>query len=259
MVLQPRKQTTDSPTLQEALGQAGLPVPETKVAGQAFSQQLDAQLRGLIRVLRSQPGIPVRQPSHIVNPFRAVPIQFGYTLNIAGPGGAPGSFVTATLPVIWTAQADPGLTGLVGNVLTDTAFLTVPSEPFPEGFAGVLTRVQVWAAQINTNANVINVTRSTRWSIRLRDTFLTGFQSQLVSVYQQMPAVFAGVIPISGVNIDTSMRTHITLRPGDTLAIDVSIANDVPANITVSATAIVEGYMYPAGNVSDQIETTLTD
>lgn len=80
-------------------------------APSAADVQLARQLRALVRVLRNQPGIPVRQPAHVAPPFRAIPINAWGVFDVTATSTA---METKLHPIVWS----PYLVGGWANTVT---------------------------------------------------------------------------------------------------------------------------------------------
>lgn len=227
---------------------------------------MDAFWRLGIQRLREQPGINVRLPSHTAAPFRAIPLAFSHTTNIAGPGGAPGTCVTARFGVQWNAAADSTATGFgAGNAFVDGVTFTAAGgvataplnngEQFPSGLFGVIQTIDVLAFQALTTGTFAPY-RQARWSALLDGQALPGYRFQMPSNGPDRGTTGSGRL----VDVDGGMRMPLTIQPGQRLELAYHLANDVPALATVGWVALVRGYAYPSrSGVAGDIWSTLTD
>lgn len=236
----------------ELLRQAGVPRPRGKrrkggVGPNDVTPRAEATARRLVKLLRAQAGIPVRLPAHHASPFRAEPIAFSFQNTLAGPGAGVAS--VTRFGVLWNPVSDAvfGTT----NAVMDTP---ANAEGFPDGYRGVVTRIQCWMFQHVTAAPFI-ASRQVRWSAFKNGSPINGYQRQIPSSTQDQTLV--GVTS-SNATIDVAVRVPVQLNAGDTLEGEF-VLNDLGAPVTVTSVFLVEGYRFPVKGEDDTIYATLVD
>ena len=251
--------------------------------------------KALVRLLRNQAGIPVRQPAHAVAPFRAEPINFACTAqltkalntdlaydlpvlfapavvfrNVEGP---PGTFTATATSTEDTARGPSDGYFVIDSSGTPTPISVTPFtdsggfqapgiDPFPDGYLGFITGVEVSAFR---GDNVIDhiVERDLRFTLLVDGQSVSGFTNAY-------PRTDLGVDNAAGVGTLNIFYPRVTaspavlgcpiqVRPGQRVTIRLRAPALTAASI-VHCRATITGYKIPTKTGGDRtIYDTLTD
>jgi hypothetical protein len=250
-------------TLRDALRSQGLK-PPGKARGQGAAPKGSAQLaqavKTLVTALRRQAGIPVRMPAHHAAPFFARPFQW----TLASPLDGPGAGVQARLQsgVRWSATnqvSGPdnsyGPRNAVSSLVQMPAANIPTPEPFPEGYKGIVTRLDC-SVHTYSGATFQNGLFRCRWSLLQNGAFVPGYEWALPAEMMTPNALAGFEYPVHV--FETKLVCPLRLSAGDTMEAIFGF-DDGPVGQSPIFTFTLGGYMYAAKGEEDTIYGTLTD
>ncbi len=251
--------------------------------------------KAFVRLLRNQAGIPVRQPAHAVAPFRAEPIMFGCHVQLTKSAT---SDLTYDLPVLFSPQLVYRLVSGTATVssqedatrgpsdsyylldntgnpppievlpVTDSSvppFTTPGIDPFPDGFLGFLTGIEVTTFR---GDNVLDhlVVKDLRYSVLIDGQAVSGFSGAYprVDLGQNEPGASGYLLPNGwlprGGSVATQLGAPIQVRPGQRVTIRLRAPQSVASASIIECRVQVFGYKIPTKSGGDRtIYDTLTD
>jgi hypothetical protein len=248
----------------------------------AADAMFERRLKSLVRSLRNQPGVPVRQPAHAAAPFRAVPINAWGIFQ--GNRNATG-WSHFQCPVIWEPTRVPKSTGAVGTIDAGygpangtTADVDVTGgystydvdleralPPFPDGYIGFITHAGCWAYLFTQNSPNIaggGWQSRVRWSWAIDRAWVPGYRGALCTVNAEMPSAVAGaVVPAAG-QIGEQLGCHVMVRSGQRSYVEGSIHYESKLGEEDNQVLFLfrlTGYMIPTRTDDATILGTMTD
>lgn len=252
--------------------------------------------KAFVRLLRNQAGIPVRQPAHAVAPFRAEPIMFCCHVQLTKTAAV--SDLTYDLPVLFSPQLVYRLVSGVATVssqedatrgpsdsyylldnnanpppievlpVTDSAptpFTTPGIQPFPDGYLGFVTGVEVVTFR---GDNIVDhlVVKDLRYTVLVDGQAVSGFSNAYprVELGQNEPGASGYLLPNGwlprGGSVATQLGAPVQIRPGQRMTIRLRAPQSVSASSIVECRVQVFGYKIPTKSGGDRtIYDTLTD
>lgn len=249
--------------------------------------------KAFVRLLRNQAGIPVRQPAHAVAPFRAEPINFFCHVELVKSAAA--SDLVYDLPVLFAPTQVYRLVSGIATVtstedatlgpsdsyylvdnnpnpppievapVTDSAptpFTTPGIDPFPDGYLGFLTGIEVTTFRGDiVSAHVVS--KDLRYSLLIDGQAVSGFTNTMPRFelgQSTAPTDFSGVLYPRGGSVETKLGCPIQVRPGQRVVVRLRAPQGVAANSNVMARVQLSGYKIPTKTGGDRtIYDTLTD
>lgn len=251
--------------------------------------------KAFVRLLRNQAGIPVRQPAHAVAPFRAEPIMWGahvqlyktvalydltYDLPVLFSPQLVYRNVSGTATVSSTEDQTRGPSDayyIIDNTVppppievapftdsaTPTPFTTPGIDPFPDGYLGFVTGIEVTTFRGDNVSDHI-VVKDLRYTVLIDGQAVSGFTNAYPRIELGQNDVTgltvpAGFLPRGG-SVQTQLAAPIQIRPGQRMTIRLRAPQAVAAQSIVECRAQVFGYKIPTKSGGDRtIYDTLTD
>lgn len=215
----------------------------------------ELELDQLQEMLRNQPGVNVRLPSHIAPPFRAVAIANEFDTLLLSADNT--TFRPSLGRVDGVGAAGDGLLRFASFQTSAAAIPTGGPTVFPKGWLGVLTAVMVLGAlPIGTGAADVNTL--SEWTFERDGLAVPGYEHRKLTLGFSATAG-AGLdttnlqdpIPLGGVWI-----APVHLEPGHTYGFSVRRHT---ASVAIQVHCRAYGWMYPVRQSAPGILGTLVD
>lgn len=256
----------------------------------AEDQAFLRRCKALVRMLRTQAGIPVRAPAHQVAPFRAIPINaWGMFQVVVTATG----WQRAVCPVLWqpakvagnagssVTTVDSGY-GSANGTSADMDPLGSPTQyslrdvpQFPDGLLGFVTGASCWAWPIANDATTVGansadlykevVQNMARWSWIIDGQSVPGYHGAMPTIGAEIAEVSSAtnkIVP-GAYQMTERLGCPVQIRPGQRSHIEgaaYKLAKFSEFNIQWAFAWRLTGYAIPTKNGADQtIYDTLTD
>ncbi len=248
----------------------------------AADAMFERRLKGLVRSLRHQPGVPVRQPAHSSAPFRAVPLNAWGIFQASRGSTGWGHF---QCPVLWEPTLVPTSAGNVGIIDAGygpangtTADVDAPGSPsvynvtleralpaFPDGYIGFITHAGCWATlftQLSPSTAGSGWQARVRWSWSIDGAWVPGYRGALPTVNLEYPAALSGYQVPAGGQIREQLGCHVMVRPGQRSYVEGSVHYEAKIGEELNQVLFafrLTGYMIPTKTDDATILGTMTD
>lgn len=203
-------------------------------------------------MLRNQPGIHVRLPSHHAAPLNGRRFHNVLTDFLLDDGVLIPHFID--FPIRYDNHRHPH--DSVPNTLG------IGAEPVPEGYRAEVTDIQVWTLAANTASQVYDSADISRYDIRVNGNSLPGWANVSVNSNYYLAFNLFGGFGTAGQNVNTGgiqPAGTIHLRPGDTAELRVWNYGHTNGNQPFFINVLVSGWLYPIRHDVDSIAGTLAD
>jgi hypothetical protein len=212
---------------------AGVREPYANTQGYRLAHRLGARLpwriraaiAGLEGMLRRQPGIAVRLPSHTSAPFRAEPFLFETYANLQN-----------------------------ANATADYLIRFNGNDAIPATYRAEVHRVVVTAYIATSNSPIATLADNTRWTLERNGAALPG-HTQRFAIHYTDSAVATSLLSYGPQSFVSDAPSLIHLQENDALLCRVTAG----AALTAAVGIAIVGYLYPLRDAGEGIRATLQD